>query len=218
MSRRGEARGGAAAGPGDAVQIDVVRHLAAGVILEMELDRVALAHADEAAGNRAAECPERVGDAFGNRLFDFDHFEFDDHLRGLLAIGRRRHQRRAGKHRVYGLALWRTEVAFHRAPGGSNRVSRRRVFGSSACGEQRGHQQRCDRIPGHEHPSPVVCSFDVTVTCRDVRHFDTDQFARVYVKYRGAPRQCVLTRSHACEKTTARARRTRHEDRARAPR
>ena len=107
--------------------------------------------------------------------------------------------RRTGQYCVNGLTLWRTEVTFHRAPSGSNRVSRRRVFRSSACGEQRGHQQRCDRIPGHEHPSPVVCSFDVTVTCRDVRHFDTDQFARLYVKYRGAPRQSVRPRSYACE-------------------
>jgi hypothetical protein len=80
VARRGEARGRAAARTGDAVQVDVVRHLAAGMVLEMELDRVALAHADEAAGHRAAEGPERVLHALGDLTFDFLHFELDDDL------------------------------------------------------------------------------------------------------------------------------------------
>jgi hypothetical protein len=44
--------------------VDVVRHLRIGVVVEVELDRVALANADEAAGHGAAEGPEGVGDAF----------------------------------------------------------------------------------------------------------------------------------------------------------
>ena len=88
MARRGEARRRAAAGTGDAVQVDVVRHLDSGWLLQVELDRVALAHADEAAGHGAAEGPERVGHAFGNRHVLFDHVEFDDHLRGRVAVRR----------------------------------------------------------------------------------------------------------------------------------
>jgi hypothetical protein len=36
-------------GPVTRVQVDVVRHLVVGVVLQVELDRVPLAHADEAA-------------------------------------------------------------------------------------------------------------------------------------------------------------------------
>ena len=151
VARRREARGRAAAGSGDAVQVDVVRHLAARVILEMELDRVALAHADEAAGHGAAESPERVRHAVGDLLVDFDHFEFDDDLGRLLAIGGRRHLRRTGEHRVHRLALRRTEVALHRAASGANRVSSGRVFGFAARGEQRRRQQHRDRILRHDH-------------------------------------------------------------------
>ena len=96
MARRGEARGRAAAGPGDAVQVDVVRHLAVGMVLEMELDRVALAHADEAAGHRAAEGPERVLHAFGDLACSTSlHFELDDDL-GRVRCGRWAAARAAG--------------------------------------------------------------------------------------------------------------------------
>src|SRR5690606_35192185 len=60
MARCCEARRRAAAGPGHAVQVDVVRHLARRMILEMKLDRVALPYSNEAPGHRAAERPERV--------------------------------------------------------------------------------------------------------------------------------------------------------------
>ena len=80
VAGRGEARRGAAAGAGDAVQVDIVRHLAARVVLQVELDRVALAHPDEAARHGAAEGPEGVVHAFGDRHFLLDDFEVDDHL------------------------------------------------------------------------------------------------------------------------------------------
>ena len=56
----------------------------------MELDRVALAHANETAGHRAAERPERVGHALGDFLVDFGDFEVDDDLRRMRAFDRRR--------------------------------------------------------------------------------------------------------------------------------
>jgi hypothetical protein len=49
VAGRGEGGRRAAARPGHRVQVDVVRHLAVGVVLQVELHRVALAHADEAA-------------------------------------------------------------------------------------------------------------------------------------------------------------------------
>ena len=57
--------------------------LLVGMILEVELDRVALAHADEAAGHGAAEGPERVGHALGDLLVDLVHLEIDDDLRRM---------------------------------------------------------------------------------------------------------------------------------------
>jgi hypothetical protein len=66
------------------------------MVLEMKLDRVALAYTDEAARHRAAESPECVGHAIGNRFVDLDHFELDDHLGRLLAIGGRWHLRWTG--------------------------------------------------------------------------------------------------------------------------
>ena len=55
-------------------------------------------------------------------LVDFDHFELDDDLGRLLAIGRRWNLRRTGQHRVHRLALRRTEVALQRAAGGGQPV------------------------------------------------------------------------------------------------
>ncbi len=66
------------------------------MILEVEFHGVALAHAYEGTGNRAAEGPEGVGDAFGHWFFDFEYFEIDDHVGRLFSLHRRRHFRRAG--------------------------------------------------------------------------------------------------------------------------
>jgi hypothetical protein len=100
-----------AARPGHAVQVDVVRHLVAGIVLQVELHGVALANPDEAARRGAAEGPERVADAFGDLLFLFDDLEVDDHLGRVAAVDRRRHIGRAGQHGMDRGALRRPEVA-----------------------------------------------------------------------------------------------------------
>src|SRR5690606_15919510 len=96
VAGRGEARGRAAARTGDAVQVDVVRHLRFGRVLQVELHRVALANADEAAGHGAAEGPERVVDAFGDRHLLLDDFEFHDDLGRIVSTGRWRNLGWAG--------------------------------------------------------------------------------------------------------------------------
>ena len=88
-----------------------------GHVAQVELDRVALAHADEAARHGAAEGPEGVGDAFGDRHLLLDDVELDDHLRRRLAPGGGRHLRRRGQHGLDRLALRRAEVALARAAG-----------------------------------------------------------------------------------------------------
>ena len=101
MSRRGERRRRAAARPGDRVQVDVVRHLAVRMIVQVKLDEVAFADADETAGHIAAERPEEILDAIGDPLDDFLHFEIHDDLGGVLARDGRRHERRRGQHGLF---------------------------------------------------------------------------------------------------------------------
>ena len=125
MPRRREARRGAAAGTCHAVQVDVVRHLARGMILQMELDGVALAHANEAARHGAAERPERVLHAFGNFEVDLFHFEIDDDFRGIVAVRRRRHFRRTRQDRLDRLALRRTEIPLFRTARVGRRIGGR---------------------------------------------------------------------------------------------
>ena len=102
------------------MQVDVVRHLVVGVVLQVELDRVALAHADELAGHLAAEGPERVVDAVGDRHLDFLHLELDDDFRRLRARHRGRDLRRRRQLRLDRVTLRRTEVTF----GGASRICR----------------------------------------------------------------------------------------------
>ncbi|KGS79764.1 hypothetical protein X947_4295 [Burkholderia pseudomallei MSHR7334] len=145
VARRGEARRRAAARARHRVQIDVVRHFAVRTILEMEFDRVALPHADEVAGHRAAEGPERVVHAVGDRQHFLDHFEIDDDLRRVAARDRRRHVRRADERRVKRLALRRAEIAGHLARGGA-RLRARRDHRAEQDGQERGAQLATDRL------------------------------------------------------------------------
>ena len=109
-----KARGRAAAGTDDAVQVNVVRHLVVGMIAEVKLDRVTLAHADEAAGHRAAEGPERVAHPFGDLLLHLPDLQLHDHPGRMAAVRRRRHVGRCSEQRVdrrtqrsRGVSSWR---------------------------------------------------------------------------------------------------------------
>ena len=100
MAGRGQRRRRAAAGAVDRMQVDVVRHLVVGVIVEMHLDLVALADADELAGHMAAEGPEGIAHAVGEPPFELPHFEMHDDLGRVVAMDRRRDVRRVGENRV----------------------------------------------------------------------------------------------------------------------
>ena len=63
--------------------------LLSGMVLQVELDRVALAHADEAAGHGAAESPERVGHALGDLLVDLVTSRSTMTFAGCLRFDRR---------------------------------------------------------------------------------------------------------------------------------
>jgi hypothetical protein len=108
---------------------------------------VALANADEAAGHRAAEGPERVGHAFGDRHVLLDHLELDDHLGRRLAVGRRRHVGRARQHGADRRSLRRCLLAA--ALGRSRRRGRRGADADAGAaqeseqGERRASPQEC---------------------------------------------------------------------------
>ena len=67
------------------MQIDVVRHLVVRVIVEVKLDVIAFAHANEPARNVAAKGPEHIIDAVREAFRHFLHLEIDDDLRRMLA-------------------------------------------------------------------------------------------------------------------------------------
>src|SRR5262249_45654091 len=72
------------------VEIDRMIHEAGLVVFEMDLNRVADAHADEGAGYLAIECPEIVGDLVVQLPFELDGLQVDpDDLRWPGADGRR---------------------------------------------------------------------------------------------------------------------------------
>ena len=62
-------------------------------VLQVQLDEVALADADEAARHRATERPHGVLHAVGETHRLLDDVEVDDDLRGVRARDRRRHVR-----------------------------------------------------------------------------------------------------------------------------
>src|SRR6476469_7646341 len=71
----GERRSRAATRPSDRMQVDIVRHLRARVIAQMEFDEIALADADEEARHLAAECPEEVVHAIRHSLHHLANLE-----------------------------------------------------------------------------------------------------------------------------------------------
>src|SRR5262245_55862716 len=117
MAGRRERAGRAAARTRHGVQVDVVRHLVVLVVLEIELDGVTLAHANELAGHGAAEGPERVANALGDLHLDLAHLEVDADLGRSLAPGWLRHERRRRELRDGRNAYGRTEVTLGGAAG-----------------------------------------------------------------------------------------------------
>ena len=100
MAGRGQRRRRAAARSVDRVQVDVVRILVVGVVVEVELHLVALADADELAGHMTAEGPEGVAHAVGEPSFDFLDLEMHDDLGRVVTGYRRRDVRGVGQDRV----------------------------------------------------------------------------------------------------------------------
>src|SRR3569833_1798615 len=100
MSRRCEARRCAAAGTHYTVQIDVVRHLVVRMVLQMELLRMTLPHADETAGHGSPKGPECVTNALGNFPFHLPNFQLDDDFGRLRAMRWRRNIGRRCQNRM----------------------------------------------------------------------------------------------------------------------
>jgi hypothetical protein len=119
---RRERAGRAAAGAGDRVEVDVVRHLARRVVREVKLDEVALAHADEFAGHLPAEGPEHVFYTGRDLHLDLFHLEVHHDLGRLLPARGGRDVGRVGEDRLDGRALGRAEVRGGRGGRGGRGV------------------------------------------------------------------------------------------------
>src|SRR5262249_17178475 len=90
LSRLGLREFGPAARASGGMEIDRVIHEAGLVVFEMDLNRVADAHADEGAGDLAVECPEIVAGLVVQLPFELDGLQVDpDDLRWPGADGRR---------------------------------------------------------------------------------------------------------------------------------
>src|SRR5215469_11901842 len=102
LSRLGLREFGAAARTGGGMEIDRVIHEAGLVVFEMDLNRVADAHADEGAGYLAVECPEIVAGLIVQLPFELDRLQVDpDDLRWPGADRRRQISRIAHDLRGY---------------------------------------------------------------------------------------------------------------------
>src|SRR5215831_10872445 len=89
LSRLGLREFGAAARTSGGMEIDRMIHEAGLVVLEMDLNRVADAHADEGAGHLAVERPEIVGDLVVQLPFELDRLQVDpDGGRARMGDGR----------------------------------------------------------------------------------------------------------------------------------
>src|ERR1017187_9965972 len=81
------------------MQVDVVRHRARRVVLEMKLDEMAFANADERTRHFPAERPCRVLYAVREPKRLLDDLEIHDHPGRMRAGDRRRHIGRVREHR-----------------------------------------------------------------------------------------------------------------------
>ena len=132
VARRGQRRRRAAARAVDRVQVDVVRILVVGMIVEMKLDLVAFADADEFARHMAAESPECVAHAVGKPPFDFPDLQMHDDLGRMIALDRRRNIWRIGQDRVFLANNRSVEVLFARgAESGAGKQSGGKERGQS---------------------------------------------------------------------------------------
>ena len=137
VPRRGERRRRPAAGAGDRVQVDVVRHSAVRAVVQVKLHQVALAHPDELAGHHPAEGPEGVFHPVGQPAAQLAGFQMHNHFRRVVARDGRRDMRGDGQDRLL---------------DSGDRNHGRGVFvraGRDGRGGQRAHQDELEKLGLH---------------------------------------------------------------------
>ena len=105
MAWRRKRGGRPTAGASHGMQVDIVGHFAAGVVVEMEFDQVPLADPNEFPWHLAAKGPEGIVYPRIQVLHDFTHLDLDDDLGRIIPRDRRRHERGIRQDRVL-LALY----------------------------------------------------------------------------------------------------------------
>src|SRR5262245_56490695 len=105
MARGGKRGRSPAARASDGVQIDIMGHLTAGVIIEMEFDNIPLAHPDKFPWHTSTKGPEVVLHAICQALHHLPHLQVDHDFGRMVTCNRRGDKRCVSKYRGF-LALY----------------------------------------------------------------------------------------------------------------
>lgn len=129
----------------DRVQIDVVRHGVAGVVHQMQLNKIAATNAHHRSWNGAAEGPEGVVDTVRDFARDLAHLNVHNDLGWRMTLCRRRSRGWYAERCLHNRQRGRVDGGQRRAMPGSGRnrwrLSRWLRVGVTA----RGEEQTCER-------------------------------------------------------------------------
>src|SRR5262245_35410355 len=100
MSRGCEGGRGPSTRPSYCVQIEVMRHLAAWIVVQVEFHVISLTDANEFTRNFTAEGPDRVLHSIRQAAGHLLDLQIDDYLCGIPASDWRWNRRRVGQDRI----------------------------------------------------------------------------------------------------------------------
>src|SRR3954466_12233943 len=101
MPWSGERRGGAAARACHTMQVDIMRHLSRGMVVQVEFHQISLTNPDEASRDRAAERPKEILHPVRKLLDHFADLQRNNDLGGVFARDWGRHVRRVSDYRYF---------------------------------------------------------------------------------------------------------------------
>ena len=179
LARIGLGGGSAAAGTGGRVEVDRVQHRAAVGVLQVDLDRVADAHAQHRARHLAVEGPVAERRALCEPRLELDRDEVDPHRLRPAIADRRRHLvrllRNVGLH--HGLRRWLRrdeEFAFHAGQPVSRHAAIVGIVAGPAGGERNARARTASDDVRRASRRSVIVKDDVMLGALavDQRHLD----------------------------------------------